>query len=78
MLETYNNKIVTSDDSKANKIVVNLFKNNKSRKLTDMPNIRAIKKFIFLIPNTKKVFNYLQLVFIKTLIFQYFNLKIHI
>ena len=34
-----------------------------------MPNIGAIEKSNFLISNAKKVFNYLQLVFIKALIF---------
>ena len=32
-------------------------------------NIKAIKESIFLIPNTKKAFNYLNQTFIKTLIF---------
>ena len=33
-----------------------------------MPNIGAIKKSIILIPNAKKIFNYLKQIFIKTLI----------
>ena len=33
-----------------------------------MPNIRAIKKSIFLILNAKKTFNHLKQMFIKTLI----------
>ena len=33
-----------------------------------MPNIRAIKKLIFLISNIKKTFNYLKQAFIKILI----------
>ena len=59
-----NNKIVRVGN-RANKMVVNSFKNNKSRKLTCMLNIRAIRKSIFLISNAKKVFNYLRQIFIK-------------
>ena len=51
---------------------------NLSRKLTRMPNIRAIGKPNFLTPNAKKAFNYLWLAFIKALILQHFNLKNHI
>ena len=43
-----------------------------------MPNIKAIRKFIFLTSNTKKTFNYLRQIFIKALIILYFNLKSHI
>ena len=38
----------------------NKLKNNKSRKLTRMLNIEAIKELIFLILNSKKIFNYLK------------------
>ena len=62
-----NLKTFKADDNKivivgcrANKTVVKLFKNNKLRNLTYMPNLKAIKKHIFLIPNTKKTFNYLK------------------
>ena len=72
------NDEIVEIDNKANKIVVNLFKNNKLRNLMHMPNIKAIKKPIFLIPNAKKVFNNLQLIFIKALILQHFDLKSHI
>ena len=41
-------------------------------------NIRAREKFTFQIPNIKKTFNYLWLIFIKALIFQHFDLKSHI
>ena len=34
-----------------------------------MPHIRVIKKSIFLTSNAKKIFNYLQLAFIKAPIF---------
>ena len=47
----------------------NKLKNNKSKKLMYISNIRAIGKFIFLTTNTKKVFNYLRLIFIKAPIF---------
>ena len=40
-----------------------------------MLNIGAIKKPNFLIPNAKEAFNCLKQIFIKTLIFQHFNLK---
>ena len=76
-----NYKVVRNNSSRANKMVVDLFnklKNNKSRNLTYILNIRAIKKLIFLIPNTKKAFNHLKQAFIKTLIFQYFGLKYYI
>ena len=43
-----------------------------------MPNIRAIKKSIFLIFNAKKTFNHLKQVFIKAPIFQYFDLESYI
>ena len=43
-----------------------------------MLNIKAIREPNFLTPNTKKVFNYLRIAFIKALIFQHFDLKSHI
>ena len=43
-----------------------------------MPNIRATRESIFLIPNAKKVFNHLKQAFIKALILQDFDLKSHI
>ena len=46
--------------------------------MTYVPNIRATKKPTFLTFDAKKVFNYLQLVFIKALIFQYFDLQSYI
>ena len=49
-------------------MIVNLSKNNKSRKLTCILNIGAMKEPNFLIPNTKKAINQLWLAFIKTLI----------
>ena len=66
------NELVISNNGNINKIVVNLsnkLKNNTFRNLTYMLNIKAIKKPIFLIPNVKKTFNYLNKAFIKTLIF---------
>ena len=62
VLRVDDNKIVNDDSGKANKIVVNLFnkfKNNKSKNLTHMPNIKAKRKPIFLNPNIKKTINYL-------------------
>ena len=70
-----NNKVVSNNSSRTNKIIVNLSKNNKFERLMYMPNIKAIEKSIFLISNTKKAFNYLRQTFIKALILQYFNFK---
>ena len=55
------NEVVGRGSARADEIVVNSFKskNEKSRKSTYMPNIRAIGKSNFLTPNAKKVFNYL-------------------
>ena len=53
-----NNEVVHSSD-KANKIVVNLSKNKKSRNLMHMLNIGAIGECNFLTSDAKKVFNYL-------------------
>ena len=55
--------------SKANKMVINLSKNNKSKNLTYMLNIEVTRKPNFLISNAKKTFNYLRQTFIKALIF---------
>ena len=60
-MKANNNKVVDSDSNyEANKTVVNLFKNNKSRNLIYIPNIKAKEKPIFITPNTKKIFNYLK------------------
>ena len=62
MFKVDDNKIIGSSNGKANETVVNLsnqLKNNKSRNLMYMPNIRAIRKLNFLIPNAKKAFNHL-------------------
>ena len=58
---TDNNKVVEID-CRANKTFKNLFKskkskNNKSKNLTYMLNIKATGKPIFLTLNAKKVFN---------------------
>ena len=74
-----NNKVVESGN-RVNKTIVDLSKskNEKSRKLTYMLNIKAIRKPNFLTPNAKKTLNYLRLAFIKALILQHFDLKSHI
>ena len=59
------NGVVGDSSDRANKTVVNLSKNEKSRNLTRVLNIRAPGEPIFLTPNAKKTFNYLQLAFIK-------------
>ena len=75
MFSANNNTFVNSSSKRANDIVINLSKNNKSKKLTYLPNIGATKKSNFITPNTKKTFNHLQLAFIKALILQYFDLE---
>ena len=55
-----NDNKVVDNNNRANKTIMNLFKNNKPRNLACMPNIKAIKKLTFLIFNAKKVFNYLK------------------
>ena len=70
--KTNNNKNIDGNDSKTNKTVVNLSKN-----LPCIPNIRAIKKPIFLTPDAKKAFNYLRQAFIKVSNFC-FDLESHI
>ena len=73
-----NNKVVGGGESRADKTVVNLSKNEKSRKSTHMLNIRAMGKLKFLTFNAKKAFNHLQLAFTKALIFRHVDLKSHI
>ena len=75
--KTDNNKVVGITD-KTNQTVINLYKNNESRNLTYIPNIKPIEKPIFLTPKAKKAFNYLQLMFIKASILQNLDLKSHI
>ena len=48
-----NNEVIEVG-SKANRMVVNLSKNKKSKKLTHMPNIGAMGKSNFLTPNAKE------------------------
>ena len=57
------NEIVEIGD-RVNKTVIYSSKNS-----THMPNIEVIRKPTLVIPNIKKAFNYLQLAFIKALIF---------
>ena len=63
MFRVNNNQIINSGGSKTNETVRNL-----SRNLIYMPHIGAIEESNFLTSNIKKVFNYLQLTFIKALI----------
>ena len=60
MFRTDNDKVVDSSGNRTNEIVINI-----SKKLMHMLNIGAIGKPNFLTPNAKKVFNHLQLAFIK-------------
>ena len=74
------NHEVVEGGGKADKTVVDLFKfkNEKSRKLTHMPNIGVTRESNFLTLNAKKTFNYLRLAFIKAPILQHFEPKSHI
>ena len=73
-----NNNKVVGVDGRANRIVVNLSKNEKIKNSTYMPNIGVTRKPNFLTSNTKKTFNYLQLAFIKAPIFRHFDLENYI
>ena len=58
------NKTINNNSKKANKTVRILFeskksKNQKFENLIYISNIKIIEKFIFIIFNTKKTFNYL-------------------
>ena len=57
-----NNEVVSNSGNITNETFVNSLnqlKNNKSKNLTYMLNIRAIKKLNFLTSNAKKIFNHL-------------------
>ena len=71
---------VFGGDGRADETIVDSSKskNKKSRKLTFMPNIRAIEKPNFLTSDAKKAFNHLRLAFIKAWILWYFDLESHI
>ena len=73
-----NNEVVRDSGSRADETVVDLSKNEKSRKLTCVPNIKATREPNFLTSNAKKAFNHLRLVFIKALILRHFDLESHI
>ena len=60
-----NDEVVGGDRGRADETIMDLSKNEKSRKLMYMPNIGATREPNFLTSNAKKTFNYLQLVFIK-------------
>ena len=71
-------EVVGGGGGRANGTVVNLFKNEKSRKSMRVPNIEATREPNFLTPDAKKAFNHLQLAFIKAPIPQHFDLESHI
>ena len=50
------NRFVGSDDGRANETVINLSKNNKSKKLTYVLSIKITEEPNFLTLNAKKVF----------------------
>ena len=83
MFKANNNEVVKNNSDKANKKFINSFKfnqlkNNEFKKLIYVLNIKAKKKLIFLTFNTKKIFNFLRLAFIKALILWHFDLKYYI
>ena len=73
-----NDEVVGGDGGKADKTVVNLSKNEKSRKSTCVLNVGATGEPNFLTPDAKKAFNQLQLAFIKTPILWHFDLENYI
>ena len=75
---TGNNKVVGGGGSRADKTVVNLSKNEKSKKLTHIPNVRATGKPNFLTPDAKNALNHLRLAFIKAPILQHFDWESYI
>ena len=72
------NEVVSGGSGRANGTVVNLSKNEKSRKSICVPNIGATREPNFLTPNAKKAFNHLRLAFIKAPILWHFDLESHI
>ena len=74
---TNDNEVVGGGGS-ANKTVVNLSKNDKSRNSTRVSNIRATGKPNFLTFDAKKAFNHLRQAFIKAPILQHFDSESHI
>ena len=75
-----NNEVVGGSDDRADETVVDssTSKNEKSRKSTRVPNIRATGEPNFLTLDAKEIFNHLKLAFIKAPILQHFDLKSHI
>ena len=72
------NKVVGGGGGRANGMVVNLFKNEKSRNSTRVLNIGTTRKPNFLTSDAKKAFNHLRLTFIKALILRHFDPESHI
>ena len=64
---------IVGGGNKTNETVVNLSKNEKSRKSTHVPNIGATREPTFLTPNAKKTFNHLWLAFIEAPILRRFD-----
>ena len=72
------NEVVGGGSGRANGMVVNLSKNEKSRNSTRVPNIGATGEPNFLTPDAKKAFNHLRLAFIEAPILRHFDLESHI
>ena len=78
-----NNEVLGDRNGRANEIMRNLskskkLKNNKSRNLTCVPIIGAMREPIFLNPGARKAFKYLKQAFIKAPILQHFDLESYI
>lgn len=75
-----NDNEVVKVDGKADEMFRNLFKSkmSKNEKSEVQTYIRAIKKFIFLTPDTREAFNLLKQIFIKASTLQYFGLECYI
>ena len=69
---------VVGGGSRADKMVVNLFKKLKNKKSKISMYSGAAKEPIFLTPNAKKAFNHLKQVSIKAPILQHFDPECHI
>ena len=69
MAKANKKEVVDGNGGRVNKIIVNLSKNNSSKKLIGIPNIKNTGKSTFPILNAKKILNYLKQTFIKTVIF---------
>ena len=73
-----NDEVVGGGSSRADETVVNLSKNEKSKKSTRVSNVGATGEPNFLNPDAKKAFNHLRLAFIEAPILRHFDPESHI